>query len=167
MTILKTSFIAFALVCGAAGARADEPQGCDAFKWPLGPERAALTAPDRVSLTSGDALPLGAAAHLALTPLADAKLDKPPERAPSDPKSFAGLVHLPTPPNIGVYKVTISGEGWIDLIQGEAFSKPISFSGAVGCDGMRKSVKFRLEGPATLQVTGAKTADISLIVTPE
>ena len=116
---------------------------------------------------SGDALPLGAAAHLALTPFAQAKLDRPPERAPSDPQSFAGLVHLPAPPNAGVYKVTISGEGWLDLIQADGFAKPIAFSGAVGCDGVRKSVKFRLEGAATLQVTGAKTPDMSVIVTPE
>ena len=167
MTTLKAFLVACALVGAAAGARADEPQGCDAFKWPLGPERTALTASDKVSLASGDALPLGAAAHLALTPFAQAKLDRPPERAPSDPQSFAGLVHLPAPPNAGVYKVTISGEGWLDLIQADGFAKPIAFSGAVGCDGVRKSVKFRLEGAATLQVTGAKTPDMSVIVTPD
>ena len=167
MTALKASVVAFALLCATAPARADEPQGCDAFKWPLGPERTALTAPDRASLASGEALPLGAAAHLKLTPLSEAKLDRPPERAPIDPQSFAGLVHLAAPPSAGVYKVTISSEGWIDLIQGAGFTKPLAFSGAVGCEGVRKSVKFRLSGAATLQLTGAKAADISVIVTPE
>ena len=152
---------------GATAARADEPQGCDAFKWPLAQERALLTAADKASLASGDALAFGAAARLKLAPFADSKLDKPPERAPKDPATFAGLVRLPAPPSPGVYKVTISGEGWLDLIQGDAFTKPIGFSGAVGCEGMRKSVKFRLDGAATLQVTGVKAADISLVVTPE
>src|SRR5215472_12512980 len=32
---------------------AEEPSGCDKFKWPIDRERAALTAPDRTKLASG------------------------------------------------------------------------------------------------------------------
>jgi len=44
-----------ALLCfGAAPAwAAEEPSGCDKFKWPIERERAALTAPDRAKLASG------------------------------------------------------------------------------------------------------------------
>ncbi|MGY4233401.1 hypothetical protein ACVIIW_002348 [Bradyrhizobium sp. USDA 4449] len=32
---------------------AEEPSGCDKFKWPIERDRAALTAPDRAKLASG------------------------------------------------------------------------------------------------------------------
>ena len=42
------------LLLGATSAlAAEEPSGCDKFKWPIERERAALTAPDRTKLTSG------------------------------------------------------------------------------------------------------------------
>jgi hypothetical protein len=42
---------------GAAPAwAAEEPSGCDKFKWPIERERAALTAPDRAKLVSGGQL---------------------------------------------------------------------------------------------------------------
>ena len=42
------------LLLGSAPAlAAEEPSGCDKFKWPIEHERAALTAPDRVKLTTG------------------------------------------------------------------------------------------------------------------
>jgi hypothetical protein len=51
------------LLLGAAPAwAAEEPSGCDKFKWPIERERAALTAPDRARLVSGSelsALPSG------------------------------------------------------------------------------------------------------------
>ena len=41
--------IAFVLLGPASALAAEEPSGCDKFKWPIGRERAALTAPDRVN----------------------------------------------------------------------------------------------------------------------
>jgi hypothetical protein len=41
------------LLLGAAPAwAAEEPSGCDKFKWPIERERAALTAPERIKLVS-------------------------------------------------------------------------------------------------------------------
>lgn len=42
----------------------------------------------------------------------------------------------------------------------------MAFSGAVGCEGVRKSVKFQLEGAAVLQQSGVEAPEISVVVTP-
>ena len=48
--------IAFVLFAAAPAFAAEEPSGCDKFKWPIEHERAALTAPDRIKLASGGEL---------------------------------------------------------------------------------------------------------------
>ena len=45
--------IAFVLLGAVPAWAAEEPSGCDKFKWNIDHERAALTAPDRVKLASG------------------------------------------------------------------------------------------------------------------
>jgi len=57
---LRSSFVthaasAFAvlLLCVAQAGAAEEPSGCDKFKWNIDRERAVLTAPDRTKLTTG------------------------------------------------------------------------------------------------------------------
>jgi len=42
--------IAFVLLGTASALAAEEPSGCDKFKWPIERERAALTAPDGSNL---------------------------------------------------------------------------------------------------------------------
>ena len=45
--------IALLLLSIAPAWAAEEPSGCDKFKWNIDHERAALTAPDRAKLASG------------------------------------------------------------------------------------------------------------------
>ena len=49
-------FIALLLLAAAPARAAEEPSGCDKFKWNIDRERAALSAPDRVKLASGGEL---------------------------------------------------------------------------------------------------------------
>ena len=84
--------IALVLLGTAPAWAAEEPSGCDKFKWNIDHERAALTAPDRVKLASGGelaALP-STGMTLALRAPAEAKLPTPPERAPKE-GTFAGF----------------------------------------------------------------------------
>ncbi len=151
-----------------AFALAAEPSGCDKFKWPLAHEQSALAAPQVARLESGALLAFDAAASMHLAPLAEAKLEMPPERAPKASPSFAGAFKLDAPGAAGTYKVSISGEGWIDVIQDGRFVKPVAFTGATDCQGLRKSVKFPLEAkPLTIQLSDVKAPDISVIVSPE
>jgi hypothetical protein len=157
-----------AALAGAPGpAAADEPSGCGAFKWPLDRERAALTDAKKPAVVNGGALTFDAAATLKLAPLADAGLPEAPERAPKSPQSYAGHFQLEVPAKAGAYKVTISSEGWIDVIDGGHFLHPTGFSGAVGCGGARKSVKFNLPArPVVIQLSDIKSGDIAVIVSP-
>ncbi len=167
---MKHAVLVFACVGALARpAVAQEPVGCDKFKWPIEAERALLTAPAIAQVTSGGALAAPpVAANVALTPFAQTKLPLPPERAPKAPDTFAGFVRLAAPPRPGTYKVTLAAEGWIDLVQDGRLVKSQAFSGATGCDGVRKSVKFELAAqPFTIQFSGMRANAIRLAVTPD
>jgi hypothetical protein len=161
--------LAAVLAAAAPGwAHAQEGSGCGGFRWPLDSERAALVRADKPSLANGGALAANIAMTLDLAPLSAAGLPKPPERAPKSPQSFAGHFTLAAPAKPGVYKVTISSEGWIDLIDGDSYLHPTAFTGATGCEGARKSVKFDLPSrPLAIQFSGVKDSQISVIVSAD
>ncbi len=157
------------LLLGAAPAwAAEEPSGCDKFKWPIERERAALTAPDRAKLSSGNelaALP-SSGITLALVAPADARLPTPPERAPKE-GTFAGFTSFKTAPKAGLYTISLSAGGWVDVVQDGHFVKPKGFSGATDCDGIRKTMKYELSAsPFVLQVSGTKENSVSIAILP-
>ncbi|MDI4237838.1 hypothetical protein OZ411_34040 [Bradyrhizobium sp. Arg237L] len=166
---MRRLLIASLLLLGAVPAlAAEEPSGCDKFKWPIDRERAALTAPDRAKLTSGNefaALP-ASGFTLTLVAPADAKLPTPPERAPKD-GTFAGFTSFKNAPKAGLYTISLSSGAWLDVVQDGHFLKPKAFSGATDCDGIRKTVKFELSAsPFVLQISGAKENSISIAILP-
>ena len=162
------ALLAVAFVAAPDLAQAQEGSGCAGFKLPLDLELAALARSDRPSLPNGGTLALSVATTLELQPLASAGLPKAPERAPKSAQAFAGHFVLAAPAKPGVYKVTISLPGWIDLIDGENYLHPVAFTGATGCEGARKSVKFDLPArPLALQFSGVESDRISVIVSAD
>jgi hypothetical protein len=161
-------FLALTLFSTAPAFAADEPSGCDKFKWPIDRERAALTAPDRTKMTSGGeqaSLP-SSSITLALAAPADVKLPLPPERAPKD-GTFAGFASFASAPKAGLYTISLSAGAWIDVLQGGHFLKPVAISGATNCDGIRKTMKYELSAePFVLQISGAKDNSISIAILP-
>jgi hypothetical protein len=157
--------VIFALVVSSA-AYAEEPVGCDKFKWPIEQDRAALTASTISQLQSGAALGAPpAAAIVGLQPLGDANLPKTPERNPK-PETFAGFVTLAAVP-AGTYTVSLSEGGWVDAVQNGAHLKPKAFSGATGCDGIRKVMKYELTAaPLTIQISGVMRNTVRLAIQP-
>jgi hypothetical protein len=147
---------------------AEEPSGCDKFKWNIDHERAALTAPDRVKLASGAelaALP-STGITLGLSAPADAKLPSPPERAPKE-GTFAGFAAFKTPPKPGIYTISLSAGGWVDLVQDGHALKPKAYSGATDCDGIRKTMKYDLgASPFVLQISGTRENAVSVAILP-
>ena len=163
-------FLLVALLVGTAAPvwAAEEPSGCDKFKWPIDHERAALTAPDRVKLNSGSdvaAMP-STGITLSLVAPGDAKLPSPPERAPKD-GTMAGFANFKGAPKAGLYTISLSNGAWVDVVQDGHFLKPKAFSGATDCDGIRKTMKYELAAqPFVLQVSGAKENAISIAILP-
>jgi hypothetical protein len=165
---MRTIFV-IALLLGAAPAwAAEDPSGCDKFKWPVDRERAALTAPDRARLASGAelaALP-STGITLALHAAGEAKLPSPPERAPKE-GTFAGFASVKSAAKAGLYTISLSSGGWVDVVQDGHFVKPKAFSGATDCEGIRKTMKYELSaGPFLLQVSGIKDDSVSLAILP-
>ena len=161
-------FLALTLFSTAPAFAADEPSGCDKFKWPIDRERAALTAPDRTKLTSGSeqaSLP-SSGITLTLAVPANVKLPLPPERAPKD-GTFAGFASFTSVPKAGLYTISLSAGAWIDVLQGGRFLKPVAISGATDCDGIRKTMKYELSAePFVLQISGAKDNSVSIAILP-
>jgi len=166
---VRATIIVLAACAVAAPALAQEPVGCDKFKWPLDNERAMLTG-DTPTVASGTslahALPLSVV--VALKPFAEAMLPTAPERAPKSPDSFAGFVEVPAPPQAATYKISLSAEAWIDVVQDGHPIKSAAFSGATGCEGIRKSVKFDLAAqPFTVEISGVRGDAIRIAITAD
>jgi hypothetical protein len=167
---VKTAFIVIAACAMAAPALAEEPVGCDKFKWPLDKERATLNGTDLPKVVSGDhvTFPIPFGTIVALVPFADAKLPAPPERAPKSPDTFAGFLDVPGPAQAGSYKITLSTEGWIDVEQAGQVVKSTAFSGAQGCEGIRKSVKFDLAAvPFTVELSSVKADEVKIVISKD
>jgi hypothetical protein len=166
---MRAPFLIALVLLGTAPAwAAEEPSGCDKFKWPIDRERAALTAPDRVKLASGGelaALP-STGMTLALRAPAEARLPTPPERAPKE-GTFAGFASFKTAPKAGIYTISLSAGGWIDLVQDGHALKPKAFSGATDCDGIRKTMKYEISAsPFVLEISGTRENAISVAILP-
>ncbi len=144
--------IALVLLGTAPAWAAEEPSGCDKFKWNIDRERAALTAPDRIKLASGAELATlpSTGITLGLSAPAEAKLPSPPERAPKE-GTFAGFAAFKNALPPGRYTISLSAAGWIDVVQDGQFLRSITSSGV---SGLRRNPKEReirdsVQGPSS------------------
>ena len=76
--------LAAALLAAPGLALADEPHGCDAFRWPLEKERSALAAAAKPAVPNGGALRFDLAATLQLAPYASAGRPHAPRAGTED-----------------------------------------------------------------------------------
>jgi hypothetical protein len=157
------------LACAIAGpCFADEPVGCDKFKWPIEHERALLAKAISLPPDGTVSQPLAAAVKVPLAAIADAHLPMPPGRRPKTPDSNAGFVRYAALPRAATYRITISEAAWIDVVQDGKEIKSTAFSGALGCEGIRKSVKFNLAAsPLVIEISGTNAREIAIAVTPD
>jgi hypothetical protein len=166
---MRTLFlIVLALLATTPAYAADEPSGCDKFKWDIQRERAALTATDHIKLASGGELaaPPSTAIALALRAPADAKLPTPPDRTPKE-GTFAGFATFKNVPKAGLYTISLSEGGWVDVIQDGHALKPKGFSGATDCNGIRKTMKYEIAAsPFVLQISGTRENSILMAILP-
>ena len=149
-----------------AQAHVAEPAGCDAFRWPAEPIRAALQG-EAVPLASGSATPFapGKALQLKLQPLAGMVLPVTSQKPPRNSTPFAGTLSVAAPAASGSYAVAMSAGGWIEAIQDGRSLRTVAFSGATGCSGLRKIVVFALEAkPLTLQLSDVASELITIAI---
>jgi hypothetical protein len=164
---MRIPFFLLVLLAATPAYAAEEPRGCDKFKWGIERERAALTSPDVVKLASGAELVVPSTGmSLSLYAPDKAKLPVPPERAPKE-GTFAGFASFKSAPKAGVYTISLSAAGWIDVIQDQHILKPEAFSGATDCDGIRKTMKYEIAAkPFIVQISDVKESSISIAILP-
>jgi hypothetical protein len=91
-----------------------------------------------------------------------------PERAPKSNENFAGFIQSPAPAKAASYKITLSSEGWIDVVQDGRRVRSITSTGVRGCESVRKSVKFDLAAaPFVVQISGIEGNTIGLVISGE
>jgi hypothetical protein len=155
-------------LCISNAALAQEPSGCDKFKWGIDRERALLGAAT-ANTEYGPELPNvpATAKRINLKPFESAALPMPPERVPRDTATNAGYLKLARIERPGLYALSLSTNGWIDAVQNGKYLKTVAFSGATDCENIRKVVRFELtDAPLLIQVTGVGADSIAIAITP-
>jgi hypothetical protein len=159
----------FALIAGTSSAMAAGEGGCGAFEWPLDKELGWMADANAKDASSGGKLeaPPENAIVLKLAPQASVVFPLPPGGKPKgDPKEmFGGVLTFDGVPKPGIYQVTLSSVGWVDLVQNGAALSTTGHTGMKDCAAIRKSVRFKIgEGPFALQLSGIPQGTIKIAV---
>jgi hypothetical protein len=159
-----------ALIVFGTSARGEDAPGCKALAWPLDPERAAFASEKLESVGTGAARgPWKEQSFLLkLAPQETVGYAQPPgDRHPPKGKTFGGTVSFDAPAHAERYYVTLSSEGWIDIVQHDGTIKSDAHTSAKECPGVRKSVRFPVgEFPTVLQVRGTPADTIKIGIRP-
>ena len=156
---MRRILMVLAMVATAAPAMAD----CEHFKWSVARERALFAGSPAALPATGASAQVGAAYDLALAQ--DPSLPLPAERAP-EPGRRGVVVSLSVVP-AGMYQITLSREGWIDVAQNGARVKSNAFSGQHDCPDVRKTVRFELgAGAAIVQISNAAEERVNFAILP-
>ncbi|WP_448951264.1 hypothetical protein [Labrys neptuniae] len=149
-----------------AGPALAETAACKPFKWSLAREQGWFqAAPPALASGATLAKPEGAA-ELKLSPASDVAFPVSLDRKPAT-GTFGAFLAVPAIEKAGLYQVTLSEEGWIDVIQAGAKVKYSAATGQKSCPGLRKSVRFNLQsGPVSLQISGVKADTVKLALAP-
>jgi hypothetical protein len=161
--------VLFAASIAAPAFAADSADPCSTFAWPMTAERASLATAAHTQVKDGGFIERAPPLSFALTLVHDneTRFALVPQKTPSA-NGYGASVGIDAPPAEGDYLVTLSSEGWIDLIQNDASVASTAHSGAMNCPGMRKSVKFHLAAgaPLTLQISSAPGPEVDVAITP-
>lgn len=145
--------------------------GCDDFAWPVTTEVAWMNAGKIQLVNSGETLkmPPEAAMSVVLRPAFEVKLPVPPSGRLKKVgvENYSGFVKFDSVAKPGLYQVSVSGTGWIDVVQNGATLKPIAETEAADCMGVRKSIRFEIgDGPISVQFSFVPRGSIRVTVRP-
>jgi hypothetical protein len=145
---------------------AEEPVGCDKFKWPVDREMAALRTPNLKEVKSGTKVStLPFAGTILLAPSSSASLPKAPERSPKI-DTFSGYLEI-AGVKAGTYSISLDDAAWVDVVGDNQFLKAKAHSGVQGCQGIRKVLQFELRAdPLVVQISGAPTQRLNVAIMP-
>lgn len=147
-------------------AASTEELPCDRFAWSLARERQWLASERMATVESGGILISNGAERLALRPIAEITF---PAQSSHTPRAgtFGGVFSVADAEAGKVYQITASEEAWIDVsTDGHSVARSVAHSGVPDCPGLRKSVRFEMTGPASVQISNASSRTIGLAIAP-
>ena len=149
----------------AAPIEAAETGGCGSFAWPVTVELEWMKSPDaeQVGAAADLATPPSKAIAVTLKPSAEVTYPVAPSGKPKSAsgETFGAVINFAGVAKPGVYQVSLSGPGWIDVVQNGATLKSTSHSGKSDCEGLRKSVRFDIgPGPFTVELSSVPSSAI-------
>jgi hypothetical protein len=166
---LRTAALVTLCCVASAQARTAEADPCAGSDWPLDVELGWLKASGIETLQSGAKLPAvpSKAFAVALAPSAAVALPAPPSGKPDGEtaQTYAGFVTLAEIPEAGLYQVSISAAGWIDVVQNDAVVATQAHTSMHGCPTLVKSLRFQLaKGPASVQFSSVPTRSLQFAI---
>ena len=166
---LRTLVCTGVLVLPLRAATAAETGGCESFAWPLSTEIAWMNASESETILSGAKLaaPPNNAISMTLLPVAKVSFQVAPTGKPKGDtaEAFGGIAFFDGASGAGLYQVSLSGPGWIDVVQNGAALSPKAHSGKSDCVAVRKSVRFEIgAGPFSVQLSGVPKDRIKIAI---
>lgn len=166
-----TALAIFAIAAGVTPGFADakDNPACEQFEWSIKRELEFFRDPNLDMVFSEATLSSipDKGLVMQLQPHAAIDYELAPGGEPKSDDSFAGLLFIKDVPQAGTYQVTLSDDAWIDLIQDGKELALVTETANPNCSDARKSMRFRLDrGPLTVQVSGASSTVIKLVISP-
>lgn len=157
------------LVAGNQHSVADE--ACAGFKWPLDTELSWMGAPDSDTVQSGGKIAAVPAKALTLNLQPSKSLTLPIESGVKKQAvgndSYSGWLTIENVATAGLYQVSLSREGWIDVAQDGKLVESNGFTGRRECATLRKSVRYQLAAGSTLiQIVGVPAESVKVTIKP-
>ncbi len=153
-------------------AMAADPDPCTKFAWDVSHELAVIKQtpqPVAAAVKPGKDIPqlqVDKVYEIKLANQAGVTFALTPGKPTLPDNAQAGLASFRTD-KAGRYRVAITSEHWIDVLDGNELIKSRDFQGARGCERPRKIVEYDLPASRelTLQLSGSPAAAVALAVT--
>jgi hypothetical protein len=142
---------------------------CDRFGWSLKREQEWFGRSGIPEVSSGAKRPAvpESAFVLSLDSDSDASFVMPPERKSRSENGFGGSISFEKVPRAGLYHVTLSQDGLVDIIQNGHYLKKKASASQRACPGIRRSIRVDLtDGPLVLQFNGVEYPSVTVAIAP-
>lgn len=158
------------MLASALPVGAQEP-ACEAFTWNLARERELLAQPGisidaaASAVDSARVIELDRPYLVRLIDRSSALFSATPGKATTVAESTAGVLRLRTVA-AGRYRVALSSNHWVDLVQNGRLVPSSGFQGRAGCPSPHKVVEFELpaEAELVLQLSAGTAREVTVLV---
>jgi len=167
---LRAMTCSVALIVAPCASFADD-QSCIGFNWPVDTEVGWMSAADADTVQSGATIAAAPAKAVVLT-LKPSKSETLPvmsgvKKQAVGGDSFSGWFKIGNIEKAGLYQVSLSRDGWIDVAQNGKLTDSTGFTGRRECAVLRKSVRYELAtGETLIQIVGSPTETIKVTIKP-